>query len=218
MQKSKKQGKRKKPEQNSGFELELKRQLFHAAAGILTVLILVSFSRTVSVIYLGGVLVSLIVLTIYRENRPSIHSNSGIKGMYGFESWLERRVLQLERPGELALRGALFFFMSSFIVFEFFPLKIAIASILVLAIADAASTLIGKTWGVHKLPVNRDKSWEGSVAFFVAATATLSMFMYPTSAALVALAAMLVEMIPKVDDNLTVPAAIALIISLLKLV
>ncbi|MBU4124552.1 MAG: phosphatidate cytidylyltransferase, partial [Nanoarchaeota archaeon] len=82
-----------------------------------------------------------------------------------------------------------------------------------LAAGDSFSTLVGKLYGKHPLPINHKKTWEGSIAFFVMAF-TILWFFDPTKAIYVALITMVVEMLPKLDDNLTIPLAVGILLSL----
>lgn len=205
------------PERAGNFEVELRRQLFHAVAGILLAYFMLTMQRAAVISMLGTATLVLICLAIYRGHRARLHKHIGIEQLYLMEEWFERRMLEFERPREFPLRGALFFLVGSFIVFELFPLRAAVGGVLVLAVADAASTLVGKMWGRHKLPFNRNKSWEGSSAFFIGSMLSLLGFMHPLNAAIISLVAMLVEMAPEVDDNVTVPLAVALLIKALNL-
>jgi dolichol kinase len=78
------------------------------------------------------------------------------------------------------------------------------AAIFVLGIGDGVSTIIGIR-GKMKLPYNRKKTLEGSLAMFFA---SLGAFVFVGSAAIpLAFIAALAESAPRVDDNLMIPAA-----------
>lgn len=90
-----------------------------------------------------------------------------------------------------------------------------------LAFGDGVATLAGKSMRIGALPWNRDKSWGGFLAFFIAASAAGVAVAYwmnyrePLIVILAALAAAIVESLPLgVDDNVTVPfgSAVALIV------
>lgn len=86
-----------------------------------------------------------------------------------------------------------------------------VPSILVLALADPAASVVGRTWGRHRLGKG---SWEGTTAFMLVASAVLIPFVGVPTGLLVALAASVAEVLPvPVDDNLTTPAAVALALS-----
>lgn len=83
-----------------------------------------------------------------------------------------------------------------------------------LAFGDGTATLAGKAIGIAPLPWNREKSWGGLIAFFVAggaaalAVSSWMGFAHPGAVAIAALAAAVTESLALgVDDNVTVPAA-----------
>lgn len=91
-----------------------------------------------------------------------------------------------------------------------------------LAFGDGVATLAGKGLGGAKLPWNRDKSWSGLIAFFLAGGAMAIAVAYwldyrqPVVVLIAALAAAITESLAlAIDDNLTVPfaASVALIIA-----
>lgn len=99
------------------------------------------------------------------------------------------------------------------------PLSIAFAAYGILGMGDAGSALIGVAYGRTPIPWNRRKSVQGTLAGIVAAFLAgvlLALVFYaweglpfPVSLFLVvgagALAGMLIETLPGVQDNLTVP-------------
>lgn len=79
------------------------------------------------------------------------------------------------------------------------------AAICVLAFGDSLSSILGKRGG-HSLPYNRNKTIEGSIAFF-AGSLTAYYFIGPAAIPL-ALACAIAESLPlPLDDNITIPAA-----------
>jgi dolichol kinase len=109
----------------------------------------------------------------------------------------------------------------------FFPLSIVAASWAVLALGDGSATLFGQHFRARELAWNKNKTYVGSLAFFVFATlgATVLLgWMMPELAFSVALGhagrtalvASLVESLPwRLNDNVTVPIASALVLSYL---
>jgi uncharacterized protein (TIGR00297 family) len=91
-----------------------------------------------------------------------------------------------------------------------------------LAFGDGVATLAGRSIRIASLPWNRDKSWGGLLAFFVAgsiaamAVAYWLDYRHPVVVLIAALAAAITESLAlRIDDNLTVPfaAAVALIVA-----
>lgn len=86
----------------------------------------------------------------------------------------------------------------------------------ILAFGDGVATLAGKSLRIASLPWNRDKSWGGFLACFlagaIAGTAVAYWMDYraPIVVLIAALAAAITESLPlRVDDNVTVPIAAA---------
>lgn len=183
-------------------ELELRRQFVHAA-GVLLVFVILFVERPAAALILGGSVLVLIALAFYRA-RIKLTSK-----------WLEKFVLKRERRGEYPLKGAIYFFLGAFLAFEAFAPAHAAAGVAVLALADAAATLAGNHFGAHKLPVNKKKSWEGSVAFLAVCFAVLLFFVQPQKALAVAALTMFIEMLPRIDDNITIPLAVGLFLTIL---
>ena len=173
------------------------------AAGIITVPIILFAERTAATIMLGGIVLTLIAMSFYRAN-------------HRFQNeWLEKFVLARERSGAFPLGGAVFFFLGVFCAFLLYQPLYAAAAAAVLALGDSTSTIIGKKYGKHKLPLNGGKSWEGSAAFLLFSFVALLFFVSPQKALAVAFLTMLVEMLPRLDDNFTVPIAAGLFLTLL---
>ncbi len=145
----------------------------------------------------------------------------------------------LYRPADLARGyplGILFYPLSVLLLILAFPRRpdIAAAGWAILAFGDPAAAAVGSRWRGARLPWNPDKSVAGSVAFFAAASAggiALALWTRPAVmpappllflvAAPVAAAAVaaLVESIPiRLDDNVSIPIAAALVLGGLALV
>lgn len=117
---------------------------------------------------------------------------------------------EMERP-----TGSLFYLTSCLATILLFPKPIAMASILVLAIADPLSSIIGSKWGRTPL---FGKSAEGTGAFFLSSLLILACFPFPWShLAPAAGAAAAAELFSSrfVDDNLTIPLVCALALTIL---
>ncbi|MBU3896434.1 MAG: SEC59/DGK1/VTE5 family protein [Nanoarchaeota archaeon] len=187
------------------MNVEFKRQMVHGA-GILLILILQIFGKINSIIIFGSTLIFILIWGFMRK------SNIKIKAISGIEDFLMSELKTYERQGEY-FKGVVNYMLGVFLVTVLFPLNIAAACIAVLAAGDSFSTLVGKLYGKHPLPINHKKTWEGSIAFFVMAF-TILWFFDPTKAIYVALITMVVEMLPKLDDNLTIPLAVGILLSL----
>ncbi len=126
----------------------------------------------------------------------------------GIEEWLRNVGREGEIPGEGALYNALG------ILFALSMLRndsaAAISVILILALGDGFATYIGTRYGRHKLPWNRNKTFEGTIGF--AAGAIFALFAMPVPATIfVVVLATIIESLPlKVNDNITLPVVSSL--------
>jgi dolichol kinase len=97
----------------------------------------------------------------------------------------------------------------------FFSEIIACVVIVILAFADSFATSVGKFYGRVKIPYNRKKSVEGSVAFFVTAL-ICAVFFLPLKTALIAsFVSCLIETIPFKFDNISIPLGTGLFLGLI---
>lgn len=120
--------------------------------------------------------------------------------------------------------SATMFMLASLVTVLIFPKVIAICAVSVLVISDACAALVGKKYGTYHIIEHKTK--EGSIAFFVSALAvllTIGIVMHQNASFYVAgfvaaVVGALVEMISKpfgVDDNITIPLSVSIILWLL---
>lgn len=188
--------------------LEIKRQIIHAC-GVFIVLLVAFFGKLSSLLIIIGIVVTLFIAE-YRKNRMYYRNIFSIRFLDKIDDFIENQFRSHERPEEMPLNGVLTFLIGSLIVILLFPSIIAIAAIAVLAIADSVSTLIGKYYGKHRI---KSKSMEGSLGFFITSFFILLFFIDPLSALIISVITTLVELLP-IEDNITVPLAVAILISL----
>jgi dolichol kinase len=181
--------------------LELRRNVAHLLLGTFFALLVVSLSHAL-VIICNAVLIGGLVVASFLYQRYNIV----------FLTWLFRR---FDRPSSrFTAKGAITFFVGTFIAVLLFAPLYAALSILVLSISDSLATIAGHYAGKHVL--FQKKTFEGTLTFFVCAFAILVFFVAPTKAALVALIAAATELItpPNLDDNITIPFITGLLLSL----
>ncbi len=139
-----------------------------------------------------------------------------------FEKFIERMeskfrefALSFERKESIRMpfRGAFWFYLSFGTAFLLFPSNIASASCSMLAVGDSLSVLIGKKLGRHVIINN--KTAEGSVSCFLSSFLIGSIFVNIFMSVIGAVVATLSEIIPRIDDNLTIPilSGIAMLLS-----
>ena len=129
------------------------------------------------------------------------HFHSGLASL--FRKYFFGRVLREEEKP--TLMGSTYFLFSTILTILFFPKSVAVASLLILILADTAAALVGR--GIGRISIF-GKTLEGSLAFFL--SSLLIVWIYPNlnrfSGSLAALGATVIEILPiKVNDNLTIP-------------
>jgi dolichol kinase len=178
------------------MERETGRQMFHLALGIVALLLLLHFGRGFMI---GMVFFIIIIGTLLMNIRLR---GGGIAVVQWFEERFERPDAPL--PGW----GSACYAAGVLMVLTFLTdINAIAASILVLALADALSTIIGRR-GKMKLPYARNKTLEGSAAFFVSSLAAWY-FVGPLAVPLAVLATV-AESLPGLEDNLVIPIACTL--------
>jgi dolichol kinase len=121
-------------------------------------------------------------------------------------------VARLEREGEFPGKGAIYFVCSSLFCVVFFTATVAAAGVLSLAVLDSVSALAGLRFGRHRMCGR--KTLEGFLAGVAANSLFLSAFLEPFKAIPVSLVAGGVELAVPLDDNLLIPPAVCLLLSL----
>ncbi len=117
--------------------------------------------------------------------------------------------------GSLA-RGPILLAVSGIFLPYLFGAQAAAIGLAQIFVADVFATLLGMKFGKKKLPYSDKKSWIGSFIFLIVAlVVNLSFVPYPM-AVILALLGAAIESLPLADwDNLTVPAGVSLLASLL---
>lgn len=181
------------------MQREIVRQLIHAS-GILFIL-LESF-LTLPYLIIVALSAAIIGETIYQiDKRKYIPFFS--------------RILRGCRRDNME-RGFIHFFLALTLTFSIFGTNLAVvnAAIIVLVLGDSISTVIGTRYGRKLLPFSNRKTWAGSSAFFIlgflGALTQIPIF----AAFLGALAGTITEAYSPVDDNLTIPLAVGMVVSL----
>ncbi|MFO7872267.1 MAG: hypothetical protein R6U26_01330 [Candidatus Undinarchaeales archaeon] len=180
---------------------ELRRQLFHFGGLVFVVMSYFIPYYLFLYILIAGIFISFIFLPLKR-----------FLGIKVLDDWLRK-----EERDNLFLKGIVFFLIgiTSVLIFTR-SFEIFRVAVLVLVLGDASSTIVGKVFGTKKLPYNGNKTAEGTFAFFIfafiGAFTQLPYFM----AIITALFGAFVESLPlKIDDNLTIPILVGVLLWLL---
>ena len=123
------------------------------------------------------------------------------------------------RTDKLTFTGGIYVSLAALLCSVFFAKPIAVIALSIMLISDTSAALVGKIFGKHK--IYKNKSVEGSLAFFISAIFVTLIFnsIYPFSfvCIIACLAATLMELYEsalKIDDNLSIPLAVGLVLSL----
>ena len=174
--------------------VEIKRKIVHLATLVVPVGYLLTSEETV-LLFLVPFFLCFLTVDLLR------HFHSGLASL--FRKYFFGRVLREEEKP--TLMGSTYFLFSTILTILLFPKSIAIASLLILIVADTAAALVGR--GIGRISIF-GKTLEGSLAFFL--SSLLIVWIYPNlnrcSGSLAALGATVIEILPiKVNDNLTIP-------------
>lgn len=181
------------------------RRLFHAANGttIVTLLATGVVSREQMLLIVGLALFGALTVDLLRFRVPAV------------QRLFFKSLSKLASPREAeGVASATWYLVGVLVALLAFPLTIAMASIMVLALGDPAASYVGRRWGKHRIP--GDGSIEGTAMFSLVALAVLLALFPPVYALLGAVVATVVERIPwPVDDNLTLPVGTGLALVLI---
>lgn len=192
------------------MEREISRQLVHlsgllfvVAAQFIDTLLLSSYFLLISVVF-------LFYSQYVKSEEKRIH-----RLLDKMEEKIRKIAIGLERENiQRPFVGAFWFYFSSALVFLLFPLNIASAAVLILAVSDSLSTIVGIKFGKHKVLGN--KTLEGIIVFFFSGFLSL-IFLPFTKAFFASTVATFSEILPEfknfkriketgiLDDNWTIP-------------
>lgn len=119
-------------------------------------------------------------------------------------------------PAPIRFNGATWILLSASIVIALFPLQVAASALVIAIVGDAGAAVVGRKFGRH--PVGKSgKTLEGSCAFLALSfpAGLLAYGMAPLAVGLAVIVAAAVEAVGgPVNDNLSVPMAAGIILSL----
>ena len=124
-------------------------------------------------------------------------------------------VAGLEREGVFPGKGTILFFIGTFVCLLLFEKEYVVSAVLVLSFLDGISTIVGINFG--KTKIYRNKSLEGSLSGIICGFLALFLLMSipAPAAAITAAVAGITELFSPVDDNLTIPIAVCITLTLL---
>lgn len=176
------------------MDREDKRQIFHILVGLMVIAVISYLGRGMA---MGMVFFTIIIGLLIMNSRLLGKKNILTRIVAWFEKNFERTNAPL--PGW----GSACYATGSLIAISILADQNRIMAIIVLlALGDGFSTLIGRR-GKIRLPYNKEKTFEGAIAFIIAAM-PVYYFLGPLAIPLVILSAV-IETLPIIDDNLLIP-------------
>ncbi|MEE9323359.1 MAG: diacylglycerol/polyprenol kinase family protein [Candidatus Aenigmarchaeota archaeon] len=190
---------------------EIPRQIVHLS-GLVFVIMAQFTERETTIFYFALITLSLFLYSWYTRSQERKLANFLEK----FESKFRDLLFRFERKDvRNPFTGAMFFYLGCTITFILFPLPIASAACAMLAVGDSLSTLIGKKFGKHMIG---RKTFEGFMACFLGSLLAGIFFVSPVLSFTGAIASSLTELLPRINDNLTIPVASGLVMFLASMI
>ena len=201
-------------ERDIPYRAEVARKLLHLIALIIP-LSMWHLGKEGSVLVFVPLAVLITVVDVLRFHSPWFYRF--IDRYFGF---MMRTRERHPEGSPFVLNGATCLMISAAVLSVVFPIRIASISLAVFMIADAFAALVGRRWGSHRWP-RTDHTLEGSLAFFITASAALYLLGgFPVGRILATAAAgAFVEIFPRpLDDNIQVPIVMAMILAIPQLI
>ncbi len=141
-----------KPEHFSFNFMELKRQTIHLILGLIMTFVLLTCTKSQSIVFVFLIILILIIAEyIYTNKKFQMHHIIG----------------EMKREQEHAFEGAVYLPLGVLITIIIFPQIIAVIAILLLAVGDSFATIFGMHFKTKKLKFSPNKSVGGSLAGFL---------------------------------------------------
>jgi dolichol kinase len=189
-------------------QLEIRRQIIHMLYGP-TLVILYHFQILNNALLLGMIVGGMFASFMIKRQKLPFFAR-----MLRF---FERDHHMEQFPG----RGILFYTIGAFICLILFETRIAYAGILILAVGDAVTNLVGRYIGKTKTKLSPHKYLEGTVVGIILSIPIAYSFVPNLTAAIVcSCVAMFLEMLHvkifdfEIDDNLLIPIGASYTLSL----
>ncbi|KAI3793503.1 hypothetical protein L1987_36122 [Smallanthus sonchifolius] len=194
-------------------EQKLSRKLVHILSGLLYMGCWPMFSTSTEARYFAALVPLLNCLRLLVHGLSLVNNEDLIKS-----------VTREGKPEEL-LRGPLYYVLMLILCSIFFwrESPIGVVSLSMMCGGDGIADIMGRRFGIHKIPYNKHKSWVGSISMFtVGFLISIGMIYYFSKfgyieidfvqtverVAVVAMVATVVESLPTkggLDDNISVP-------------
>jgi phytol kinase len=116
-----------------------------------------------------------------------------------------------DRCDPLPGKGAFFFAVSALACIIIFPTPVVIPALVTIAVLDSVTTLVGIKYGKRR--IYNGKSWEGTIAGIAVTIFVLLPFLTVLGAVVVSVIAGIIELFSPIDDNLSVPVCVCILLA-----
>ncbi|PIS32297.1 hypothetical protein COT40_00810 [Candidatus Peregrinibacteria bacterium CG08_land_8_20_14_0_20_41_10] len=188
--------------------LEVRRQLVHLALGAFLIFLFKTELLTKEV---------LLIVLVIGSLCSYLCKYCRVPFLYRVLQYFEREEHLRRFPG----KGIVFFLVGSLLVLVLFPQKIAFAAIVILAVGDSVTNVVGRYYGGVPNPWNKKKNIEGTIAGIIFAFMAASLFVSFSQAVFASIIAMFLESLDvqigkwKIDDNLLIPLVAGMVMLVL---
>lgn len=191
--------------------MEFSRQFVHLS-GLLFIILAQFVGSLLASFYFLTISLFLLIYSEYVRRQEKRWSRL----LHRMESRFRDMVTGLEREDvPRPFVGAFWFYFACGLAFLIYPLSIASAACAMLAVGDSLATILGKSFGRHR--IFGSKTLTGSAVMFAASLLVGAIFVAPLIALVGAVAATLMELLPAaralenvrrrgfLDDNFLIP-------------
>lgn len=191
-------------------KFELRRQSAHMLLGVAIVALiklqLLNYQILFGITLAGGIL----VLIARKIRIPLIHD---------ILEYFERPRHMARFPG----RGSFFLFLGASLSTLIFEQQIAMAAIMIMAVGDSVTNIVGRHFGILQNPFNRKKNLEGTFTAIICATLAAFYFVPLWPALIASVASMTIESIDlgwkkfevEIDDNVIIPLVAGAVLAIM---
>lgn len=188
---------------------EEKRKLSHWCILLVPVCYIFLLKREMLLLLLGAFFLFVAAVEAFRQKHPAFNAKllKVFDGVY--------------RKEEMYNTSTLIYTLSGmFFSVWLFEKNIALLAILFLTFGDGFAALVGERWGKHKISSKSKKTWEGAAANLISCllTGIIFSYFYPVGVIKIiagAIAVAIIELLPKTKDNIVIPVASGLIMSII---
>lgn len=181
------------------------RALFHMLGGIL-ILLFLAIDEAVALLAVSFAISLFIIAEYVRTCEDENELTNFVRMVFS---------PALRKDEEKRYLASFFFLLGALILIYFAPKSVCIASISMLTFGDPAASIAGGKYGTMRIPYNRAKSVQGSLSMFLVCILITFLLGLGISGIIASAAAAMAESIPSRMDNLLIPLASGISLSLI---